>query len=45
MRIAQMELADPSKSWRVEGAFFTRQYDMDVTMKWREGIDRSQIVS
>jgi hypothetical protein len=34
----------PKREWRVEGSFFARQYDMDVRMKWREGVERGVYV-
>ena len=40
----QIQLADPQKEWEVHGAFFTRQHDMDVTMKWRDGVDEARIL-
>jgi hypothetical protein len=35
-----MDFVDPEKEWRVEGSFFARQFDMDVRMKWREGVNK-----
>lgn len=38
--LEQIEFVHPEKEWRVEGSFFARQFDMDVRMKWREGVNR-----
>ncbi|KAE9991893.1 hypothetical protein EG327_010680 [Venturia inaequalis] len=38
--LLDIEFVHPEKEWRVEGSFFARQFDMDVRMKWREGVNR-----
>jgi hypothetical protein len=40
-----MKFVDPDKEWRVEGSFFTRQYDMDITLAWKDGVKKEQHIS
>lgn len=40
----QIKFVHPEREWKVEGQFFARQYDMDVTFAWREGVDRQKYV-
>ena len=32
-----MKLVEPDKEWKFEQRFFAKQYDMDITLGWKEG--------
>ncbi|TID14100.1 pisatin demethylase / cytochrome P450 monooxygenase [Venturia nashicola] len=38
--LLDMEFVHPEREWKVEGYFFARQSDMDMRLKWREGVNR-----
>jgi cytochrome P450 len=41
----QMNFVNPEKEWRVEGAFFARQYDMDMHLSWRSKDKKDQYIN
>lgn len=36
----KMEFVHPEREWKVEGSLFAKQSDMDMRIKWREGVNR-----
>lgn len=40
----QIKFMHPEREWKVEGTFFARQSDMDVTFEWREGVAMEKYV-
>lgn len=40
----QFQFVHPERPWRVNGASLARQYDMDVYVKWRPGVDKEKYV-
>ena len=39
----QIELLHPEKEWKVRSVFFARQYNMDIVIRWRDGV-RKQVL-
>jgi len=43
--LLDMKLVNPDKEWRVEGSFFARQYDMDMYLSWRDGVNKEMYIN
>ncbi|KAL9115481.1 MAG: hypothetical protein Q9227_000802 [Pyrenula ochraceoflavens] len=42
--LLDMELVNPHKPWKVEPRFFAKQSEMDITLRWREGVNVHDII-
>jgi len=43
--LLDMNFVNPDKEWRVEGSFFARQYDMDMYLSWRDGVNKEMYIN
>lgn len=41
----QMDLVNPDKEWRLDQKFFSRQFDMDIWIKWKKGKSSADLVN
>ncbi|KAJ9629301.1 hypothetical protein H2203_001673 [Taxawa tesnikishii (nom. ined.)] len=43
-QLFDMEFVQPEKNWRIESRFFNRQYDINIWIRWREGMSLNTLV-